>query len=925
MTELYINNKKADITDDIDIAITYQSIDTDKPTAQKNSYSKSVNLKGTPANNSIFSDAWSLGRDIMDISFDPKKRVDFKILENSDIIDAGYCQLDSVKVQSGQVTYSVTLYGGLGDFFFNLQTDEETGEEKTLEDLTLGIDGEDGTICYWDKDFINSGWTKLKATRDETDMSADNWIVAAPVYGGYYDDFESDKTLFDYSSTSGTSYFSRYIGSFPSTYNPVAGWYGIESGRDMDEWEVRDLRSAYQRPAIKMSLLLDAISKPENNGGYEVEWDPEITSSAYWKDTWLVLNRFDFEDDDTANGVFDLTNFLAGLTMTRGSEVGSYRNNGTYIRRVTGTTDTYNLSTYKNPSITINPKFVVNYADRSDKANKVYTYGVCKELYSFDGNHSFRNVNDAFFGGWYLEITAYIGNTKVKDVAKTFISTNRHDFVAANAGNEVWLSYRKRNICSIIGGGITEDDIVWLEQDMSRDNQTYMTNEPITIEGTLPSSDGVRLVFDFKFISISQYDMSIHTFWPNKVISWSTSMTTEENDTNGIYDGTIDPGIQKTNITKRVLFGSTKSPYEYLIGFTRMIGARYICDPVEKKVKILLRKNYYLDGITDLTQYTDFSNQEVKPNTADKKYYLYGFEQPETYASDLYNQSNRVEYGKILVNTGYEFNCEKEDLFEDIPYESAIPYLHHSIYLNRAQLLGVTIPAQLMGPTQKVLVWNSSSENHEEVKYGWGTYNTQVKMPDVEPRLCMFGDDNSASDITDCLVFYTGWGNTGQTYFLTDNMRIMTELCEGPCYLFSNREMGRASKSAASDVRVLYIESGVPTFSKYLISGDTYSDSLDFSRPSQTFTGNQTLYSDGICIYDRYWKNYIDDIYHRNSRELKIKVILPMQPKDALRHFFKIGTSLYVIKNINNYDPRKAGQPVEVEFIKINSISNYIG
>jgi len=156
-------------------------------------------------------------------------------------------------------------------------------------------------------------------------------------------------------------------------------------------------------------------------------------------------------------------------------------------------------------------------------------------------------------------------------------------------------------------------------------------------------------------------------------------------------------------------------------------------------------------------------------------------------------------------------------------------------------------------------------------------------------------------------------------------MRIMTELCEGPCYLFSNREMGRASKSAASDVRVLYIESGVPTFSKYLISGDTYSDSLDFSRPSQTFTGNQTLYSDGICIYDRYWKNYIDDIYHRNSRELKIKVILPMQPQDALRYFFKIGTSLYVIKNINNYDPRKAGQPVEVEFIKINSISNYIG
>ena len=52
--ELYINKIKADIDDDALLAITYQSTDYTNPTAIKNSYSKTVKLKGTNTNNDLF-------------------------------------------------------------------------------------------------------------------------------------------------------------------------------------------------------------------------------------------------------------------------------------------------------------------------------------------------------------------------------------------------------------------------------------------------------------------------------------------------------------------------------------------------------------------------------------------------------------------------------------------------------------------------------------------------------------------------------------------------------------------------------------------------------------------------------------------------------------------------------------------------------
>ena len=136
--ELYIGEKKADIPDNFTVNFTYKETEVSKPTAIKNSFSKTIVLDGTRANNSIFSSIYRLDKIQNDSDFDPNKRTDFKILKNGDIVESGYLQLDSISNNGGNIKYSCTLYGGLGSFFYNLQTNED-GSEKTLADLYYRI------------------------------------------------------------------------------------------------------------------------------------------------------------------------------------------------------------------------------------------------------------------------------------------------------------------------------------------------------------------------------------------------------------------------------------------------------------------------------------------------------------------------------------------------------------------------------------------------------------------------------------------------------------------------------------------------------------------------------------------------------------------------------------------------------------------
>jgi hypothetical protein len=168
--KLFIANKEVDCSEGISLPMTYTVEDFQNPTIVKNSFSKTISIPGTKNNNKIFGEIYKLDRflhikegNFSGVYFDPSKRVDFGIYNNDYLVESGYMQLNSISIKQAVITYNITLYGGLGDFFYGLKYKED-GTIRTLADLQYFVTDEDGNTLpadtelnfYINKDFVNT-------------------------------------------------------------------------------------------------------------------------------------------------------------------------------------------------------------------------------------------------------------------------------------------------------------------------------------------------------------------------------------------------------------------------------------------------------------------------------------------------------------------------------------------------------------------------------------------------------------------------------------------------------------------------------------------------------------------------------------------------------------------------------------------------
>ena len=187
---LYIGDQLADLDDQSFILFNYQMDDLSNPTIVKNSYSQQITLKGTPANNRIFGDYFRTDRMVANtggqtgVDFNASQKVPFTIYnETSEILESGYVKLDSISRQRQDIQYKVTLYGGLGSFFYALSYDEN-GNKRTLADLDyLGTDSPDTELNFIiNAETVHEAWRRLQ--EDTTESSIWDVINFAPAYNG---------------------------------------------------------------------------------------------------------------------------------------------------------------------------------------------------------------------------------------------------------------------------------------------------------------------------------------------------------------------------------------------------------------------------------------------------------------------------------------------------------------------------------------------------------------------------------------------------------------------------------------------------------------------------------------------------------------------------------------------------------------------
>ena len=281
--KLFIANKEVDCSEGISLPMTYTVEDFQNPTIVKNSFSKTISIPGTKNNNKIFGEIYKLDRflhikegNFSGVYFDPSKRVDFGIYNNGYLVESGYMQLNSISIKQAVITYNITLYGGLGDFFYGLKYKED-GTIRTLADLQYFVTDEDGNALpadtemnfYINKDFVNTcfDWTKVNEGNQIYD-----YLTFIPAYNGLYENFDNETCLIN---TIGDTLFPISKTDSGVTYTPYNGYGLAKLNRAYTEWEMRDLRSYMQRPALKLSKLIETICRKENSG-YDVIMDPDF-------------------------------------------------------------------------------------------------------------------------------------------------------------------------------------------------------------------------------------------------------------------------------------------------------------------------------------------------------------------------------------------------------------------------------------------------------------------------------------------------------------------------------------------------------------------------------------------------------------------------------------------------------------------------
>lgn len=309
---LYIAGMSVDLDEQSFILFNYTMEDLSNPTIVRNSFSKQVTLPGSANNDKIFGHIFRLDREtqygsgMTGADFDVARRTPFVIYnEMNEIIEQGYIKLDEVVRAKNKVEYKVTLYGGLGSFFYQLMFGED-GAKKTLADFRYAMVGGGYTKAaghfgqIGGYEMVQDCWSYLSNPEaydvNEYECWWANIINFAPCYNGLPSEFSADKAVVNQTSFNNLPTLSPKSGASSNL---------MQMTNAHTEWEIKDLRWYLQRPIFRVKALFDAICDKENNGGYDVILDASFFNKShdlYWNG-WITLPLIPSADRQNADAI----------------------------------------------------------------------------------------------------------------------------------------------------------------------------------------------------------------------------------------------------------------------------------------------------------------------------------------------------------------------------------------------------------------------------------------------------------------------------------------------------------------------------------------------------------------------------------------------------------------------------------------------
>lgn len=954
---LYINDRLVDFSNELSMPFMYQLEDTNNPTIVKNAFTKTITIVGTKQNNKIFGDIYNFDREQMyddnymtGVYFNPSYRTPFSIYKNGELIESGYMQLNSITIKNKLINYEITLYGGIGDFFYNLMYNKNN-EPLTLADLTYGVVDDNGNTINPDnefdfnlnKEFVSKCWNRLEekyivdnngTSRIYSNNKIEDAISFIPSLNGLYENFDNNRVLVNtrdsevFNTTATTISGVNY-----TTYN---GYILGELNTDYTEWEMGSLVSYQQRPAIKLSKVIDACCNPLNNGGYNVVLDEDFFNAGnpYYEKAYIALPTFntllELEDNkniEEADCELSKELSISGYTQTDITNIEPLNNE--FIQYSSSTIDTSNtpLSTkfdgYADIQLIFEPTTEVSHTILFDSFSWYPTQNLRKDrkagiivqliAYSLDANDSDRTMaysNIYYFGNSESERNSWEEYYPVTNAPITYVlgqwrydeTSNKYVFQTENGNNTFRL-----NIDNI----------------PRKDNWTYK----IYISQ-------VRNVSSNGFVNGLSTQISYQN---NEIIDW----------VNGSYHlGFVDGKLTATSfdnsvvsnmpITKSKLLKTENTPADYLLSYTKLFGLMFSKDIGNKTIYIRQRNNYFLDEVVDWSDRIDYSKEyKINPIMFNNKFYTMSLDKADNFYLDKYLKQYNVEFGQKRINTNYNFNSESKQLLEDNVYQNAITVTDTSQYYRTFyNEENVIIPAFSIDGFKYKLYNNSNSE----LKTTDVDFNSNVNLRKTTPWNMQTGydamskpsfyikdgDKKTLSDISSCLLFYNGSkllkdiNDNIITYWITDDNVAMTILNNNtPCHVHTESPFDN------DNVFIAYPMEKIPQFSRYIIEDNNIVDSWDFAVPKEMFIPNIN-YQPQTTIYDRYWSYFYDDQLDINTKKVTCYVNLKgvNVNSELLRKFYYFGGCYWLLNKIDNYDVNNFGT-TKCEFIRVQDKNNY--
>ena len=896
---LYIDGQEVQFQEVPQILFTYAYTDIYNPTVIKNSFTKTITVDGCPKNEKIFGCFGDMTKIISYADgkysgayFNPSRKVDFILYQNGDIVERGYVKLDKVVKKGKNVTYEITLYGGLGQMLYSL-TYGEDGEQLKLSDLEYNTN----FGMEINKNTVRNAWKRL--TNPEPDMISSPYDIInfVPSYNGIPQDFSADKIAIYADGLSMSMREKLGLKLEDGAYGTVNGWMLGELAKEYDEWQTKDLRSYLQRPVIRFKEIFQACCNPDNNGGYDVDLDNEFFSetNSYYEDAWLTLplvSEMEIEEDEEetitlsqngdrftfsggTNGSNVTFKFELGAFCRASSSVGGLSTNR-YMQSWDGSDESSPTDESTNVARIIQLVVYDAYGEEIGKsaAYAFYTYGGVSDYFYFDNNIArvngiYRKQSDGSYMFGTDKLNVKIENLKYLDGMYMKINET---FAYSQAGytspNKNELYYREE---------IGYDD--------DSGNMIYRTV-------------------------------------PVSVSSFYTELS--------LLDNTVTKKVKEIN--KKTLLNSEGTPCDYFLNYLKMFNLHIWADSVDKKVYVRQRKNYFTNNRIDIDKSVDRGNEiNISPITFDAKWYIFNNEiDGNSYLNKAYKDKYGFDYGIQKINTNYNFDNAQKVLIDKNTYKSIICQRGKSKYYVDAYLdendLRSLPPCFLDGCD--TFLFNGEGDTADGGKitpktsslYSVNWY--KEKGYDAFPKPDFRDKDGKTIGGADILLFFNGTVEMDNVngkwmgFYLTDDIPEFEQLNEGePCWIYVGSNNGGLYS---------YDVSSLPVFSRYLTDekGNVI-NSWDFGTPKEIYIDDITI-SEEASIYNRFWKPYMNDELDVNTRivECKMKLKGRVNP-DYMQSFIYFDGCYWRIQEIIDYDI-SSNEFTKVKMVKINDLNNYL-